>query len=355
MSWSVTSRDGLGWLDASVSVIDRLDAFQRRHPVLGFPLAVVYKFFEDSGMHLVATLAYYALVSAVPAALLLASIASGLVTAYPDLGAALSNSLLGRVPVVKDHLVAGSGLPWGSAGLLVGVAGSLYGGLGVGNAFQHMMNQVWSVPRNSRPNPVRTRLKSCVILALVIGSVLGASLIAGSGGTPGSGSQGPPSWAFPVILALTFVIFLLAMRFSVGTPVPVRAVAPGALLASFVWLWAQVRLMQGASGVDTSSSVAAMQMFLSLVVALHLSALGIVLAVELNAVLARRLFPRALLTPFTDHVDLTDADRQSYAAQARTQRFKQYQEIDVQFGERPAPAAARRSSSRTRASIPPGE
>ena len=27
----------------------RLDRFQRRHPVVGFPIAVVYKFFEDQG------------------------------------------------------------------------------------------------------------------------------------------------------------------------------------------------------------------------------------------------------------------------------------------------------------------
>jgi membrane protein len=30
-----------------VSAVGRVDDFQRRHPVVGFPLAVVYKFFDD--------------------------------------------------------------------------------------------------------------------------------------------------------------------------------------------------------------------------------------------------------------------------------------------------------------------
>ena len=39
-----------------------------------------------------------------------------------------------------------------------------------------------------------------------------------------------------------------------------------------------------------------------------------VLGIEVNVVLERRLWPRSLRTPFTDHVDLTDADRRAYAA-----------------------------------------
>ena len=42
-----------------MSVVDRIDEFQRRHPVVGFPLAVVYKFFDDQGNYLAAMLTYY--------------------------------------------------------------------------------------------------------------------------------------------------------------------------------------------------------------------------------------------------------------------------------------------------------
>ena len=56
-----------------------------------------------------------------------------------------------------------------------------------------------------------------------------------------------------------------------------------------------------------------------------------VLGIEVNVVLERRLWPRALLTPFTDNVDLTDADRRAYAGYARAQRHKTIGSIDVTF------------------------
>jgi membrane protein len=59
-----------------------------------------------------------------------------------------------------------------------------------------------------------------------------------------------------------------------------------------------------------------------------------VLGVEINVVLARRLWPRALLTPFTDRVDLTEADRRAYAMYAQTQRHKGFETVTVRFDGR---------------------
>ena len=50
-----------------------------------------------------------------------------------------------------------------------------------------------------------------------------------------------------------------------------------------------------------------------------------------RVVLARRLWPRALLTPFTDNVSLTKGDEAAYSAQVLAQRNKGFQEIDVSF------------------------
>jgi hypothetical protein len=57
------------------------------------------------------------------------------------------------------------------------------------------------------------------------------------------------------------------------------------------------------------------------------------LGVELNIVIERHLWPRALLTPFTDAVVLTDADRRAYAGYARAQRHKGFQQVLVDFGD----------------------
>jgi membrane protein len=55
---------------------------------------------------------------------------------------------------------------------------------------------------------------------------------------------------------------------------------------------------------------------------------------EINVVLTRRLWPRALLTPFTDNVELTEADRRAYASYARMQRHKGFEKVLVTWEPR---------------------
>jgi membrane protein len=40
-------------------VVDAIDAYQRRHRWLGFPVAVAYKFGDDQGPYLTALITYY--------------------------------------------------------------------------------------------------------------------------------------------------------------------------------------------------------------------------------------------------------------------------------------------------------
>lgn len=46
-----------------MKIIDAIDRFQRRHPVLAFPLAVIYKYFDDQGPYLAAIISYYAFIA----------------------------------------------------------------------------------------------------------------------------------------------------------------------------------------------------------------------------------------------------------------------------------------------------
>ena len=54
--------------------IGPVDAFQRRHPVISFPIAVVYKYFDDHGPYLAAILTYYAFIAIFPILLISSSI-----------------------------------------------------------------------------------------------------------------------------------------------------------------------------------------------------------------------------------------------------------------------------------------
>ena len=88
---------------------------------------------------------------------------------------------------------------------------------------------------------------------------------------------------------------------------------------------------------------------LGLLAWVFLVALGVVLGIELNVVRAKRLYPRALLTPFTDDVDLTPADRKAYAEAARAQRHKGFEDVDVTFAHGGQRASASRPPRATAA------
>ena len=77
---------------------------------------------------------------------------------------------------------------------------------------------------------------------------------------------------------------------------------------------------------------------LGLIAWIYLLALITVVSAEINVVAQRHLWPRALLTPFTDDVQLTSADKRTYTAYAESERHKGFENVDVDFS---APQKAR--------------
>ena len=83
--------------------------------------------------------------------------------------------------------------------------------------------------------------------------------------------------------------------------------------------------------VDTTAMTKTFGLVLGLVGFLFIGAVMAVLAMEINVVIARQLYPRALLTPFTDAVSMTSADRRAYASYARMQRHKGFEKVSVEW------------------------
>jgi membrane protein len=113
-------------------------------------------------------------------------------------------------------------------------------------------------------------------------------------------------------------------------------VLPGAVAAAVVW---QLLQWFGAVYIDhvvktASATNSIFALVLGLIAFLYLVAVTLVLCAEMNAVRVDRLHPRALLTPFTDAVTLTPADRRAYTQQAKAQRAKGFQDIQVTFTRR---------------------
>ncbi|MFC7491259.1 MULTISPECIES: YihY/virulence factor BrkB family protein [unclassified Knoellia] len=331
--------------------VGQLDRFQRKHPVVGFPLAVIYKFVDDQAGYLVGLIAYYAFLSFFPLLILFTTALSFVLVNYPDLQARVLNSALSEIPVIGEQLGQPQTLRGSIAGIIVSIVVALYGGLGVGQAFQYAMNTVWGVPRNSRPNPFRARGRSFLLLLTILLFVVLTTAISV---VSARASDSFPVMTRPVVTVLTFVgtamVFALGMRRAVALDLSLRQVAVGAIGAAATW---QVLQYFGVGLVESAaSSQSATNGVFGIVIGLfaffHLAAFGTVLFAEADVVRERHLYPRALLTQFTDNVDLTDGDRRAYAQQARIGRFKAYQQIDVDFerpiepvesGEPPSPTA----------------
>jgi uncharacterized BrkB/YihY/UPF0761 family membrane protein len=316
-------------------ISDRLDAVQRRHPVLGLPIAVVYKFADDQGGYLAVIITYYAFVSVVPLLLLATSVLGFLLQGDPGLQQRVLDSAVSRFPIVGDQLGRPEGLQGSSTAVVVGAAAAVYGSLGLGTALQNALNTAWAVPRNNRPNPVLLRLRS--LLRLVTG---GLALVAVSAASVVA--RFVVGDALPVLLPVVSVVVVTGLLAAVlwlasGRRHAMRAALPGAVLTAVLWQLVQAGAAAAVVGSSAGEASAMNQTFgvvLGLVATAYAASLALLLGVELNVVLERRLWPRALLTPFTDDVDLTPGDQRAYAGYVRAQRHKGFQYVVTRFKQR---------------------
>src|SRR5438270_2400267 len=208
-----------------MSWVERLDRYQRGHRWLGLPLAVVYKFFEDRGPYLAALVTYYAFVSLFPLLLLLFSALGFFLQGHPDVRTDIERSVLQNFPTIGPTLrhnietFNGSGLV-----VLVGVLGTLYGGLGVMQSAQASFNQIFGVPRNEQPNPIRSRVRSLGLL-LLLGS--GALLSTGASALLSTANDiskelGPAIAVGGFVLNWLISLVLFSAAFQLLTAVPLR-------------------------------------------------------------------------------------------------------------------------------------
>jgi membrane protein len=320
-----------------MSVVSRVDAFQRRHPAAGYPLAVVYKFFEDQGPYLAALVAYYGLLSLVPLLLLLSTILGYVLAGDPGAQEAVLNSAASQIPVIRDEVGDPGSLGGGGAGLAIGIAGALYGSLGVGLAIQNAANTAWGVPRNERPNPFKARLRSLLLMVtaglFVVGTtVLNVVL------SDVIGDDDVLRWASRIgYTVLAGVGFTMAFWLAVAHRPPITTVLPGALTMAVLWQFLQ-RFGQGLVNLVSERASVSNQVFtavLGLIAFLFITSCVVVLCVEADVVRVRRLYPRALLTPFTDAVELTEGDQRAYTRIAQAHRHKGFERVHVEFDASP--------------------
>ncbi len=322
-----------------MSLVARVDRFQRRHPVVGFPIAVLYKFFDDQGPYLAAIMTYYSFIAIFPLMLIGSSVLGFVLQDDPELQEQLLDTALSQFPIVGDQLGRPGGITGSTSAIVVGSIAALYGALGVGQSTQNAANVAWGVPRNSRPNPLMMRLRSVVVLGiggLGIGLIAIAQSLADNPELIGLDHLPDLGLVTRVVgLLVTWGIFIMVFKLVSLRRASWRSVLPGSLFCALSWQVLQVagdayvqRVIVRASSMNQTFALV-----LGLLALLFLLASIVVIGLEINVVRRRHLYPRALLTPFTDNVSLTAGDRRAYAQYARMQRHKGFQTISVDFDE----------------------
>ena len=317
----------------------RVDRYQRRHRWAGFPLGVIYKYGDDQGNYLAALITYYAFLSLFPLLLLASSILGFVLQNNPELQQQILDSTLARFPVIGTDLQQPGGLKGSGIGLVVGVLASLYGGLGVANATQNALNIAWAVPRGRRPNPIMARLRSVMLLAIAGMALLATTLITNLHVTLsvfGADIEHDLGWliTFGTVL-LNGAIFTLIFKLAAAHEHAWRKDLPGGLFVAVIWQLLQYvgEFYVGHVIKDSSAIGGVFAVVLGMFAWFYVGAVAVVLGIEVNVVRAEKLYPRSLLTPFTDDVELTEADRRVYTGYAQAQGHKTFQSVDVTFDE----------------------
>jgi membrane protein len=259
----------------------------------------------------------------------------------PSLQQALLGSALQQFPIIGPQLqqnissIHGSGI-----GVILGILGAAYGGLGVSVAIQTALNRVWAVPRYARPDPVVSRLRGLVLFVLIGAVVLITTALAAVGPVAAGYGFGAGLRIAAIVVAMIVNVgaFLILFRVLTARDVPLADLMPGAVGAGVA---VQVLQIVGALFVSyelsgSSQIYGVFGLVLGLLAWLYLQAVIVVFCAEINAVRARKLWPRNLLTPFLDDVVLTPADRASYRSYVDSERFKPSQQVQTTFDPHPS-------------------
>jgi YihY family inner membrane protein len=315
-------------------LLDRLDGYQQRNRVLAVPFAVIRKFGDDQAGNLAGLLAYYGFFSLFPLLLVLVTVLGFVLAGHPGLQDRILRSALAQFPVIGDQIGRDIGSIRGSGvALAIGILGTLWAGLGITQQAQNAMNIVWGVPRKQWPSFWTRLARGLGILAVLGLGAVAATVLSGLGTVSGVAALGR---ALPFLGTVALNLFLFLFAFKVlTTPSPSwRVLLPGTVLAGLGWSLLQV--VGGYYVTHQLKSASQVYGTLALVIGLlswlYLGARLFLYAAELNAVLAKRLYPRSLVAP-----PLTEGDKRVLSQLAKAEERRPEVHVDVDF--RPPPPA----------------
>lgn len=317
-------------------VVRAIDRWQQRTPGVSLAFGVIKKFGDDRGSSLTALLAYYGFMSLFPLLLILTTFLGFVGNRRLENG--IIGTTLSQFPVYGQQLGRNAAHPLtgSTLGLTIGLIGLLYGSLGLAQAGQHAMAQLWNVPGVLRPGFV-PRLIRCVLLFATFAT--GMAVTAGVSSAVISGGHGIGVRVLAAAIEGTLNVALYLGGFRLLTPrqIPMAHLVRGAIVGGVGYT---VLLTLGTALVQHqlrhAQAVYGQYGFvLGLMSWLYLVATITLYAAEMNVVTVRRLWPRSIVQP-----PLTPADRVVLGDIARQEERRPEERVGVAFEAETAAGAS---------------
>lgn len=314
-------------------VVAGLDGWQRRHGVLGFPIAVVKKYGDDGGGRHAALLTYYGFLSIFPVLLLAVVALTRILAADPALRERVIDAL---VPAELHDTVdaAVTSLPTAGLPLVVGLIGLLFSATGFVFAAYDTLNHLAGVPHRRRHGLVPRYLRGFLVLVLLLVCVATMGVLTALSVELLETAALSTTAAGLGVLVVSFALLLVSARLLVALPVRFADLWPGALLGALVV--STIVLVFSpllARFVSRSGPVyGSFATIVGLFALFYLVSQALVYSAEVAVVRRRRLWPRAL-----DSADPTVADRRALRVLARVEERIPAERVSVSFAGDPAP------------------
>ena len=290
-------------------------------------MAVLKKSSDDQGGNLAALVAYYGFFSLFPLLLVFTTILGYVLAGSPHDQASVEQSIRSQFPSVGSDLplkhISGS-----VVALVIGVATSLYAGLGVTNAAQNLMNTVWAVPHKDRPNFIQSRLRGLGLL-VALGALFIISTVVTGAVSSTFGGFGAKIAGYVISLLVNGALFFATFRLMTDDDVTSRELRTGTIVASVLWTFLQSISAVYIHHVKTTN-YGIFSTIILLVVWLHLGGQVFMYSAEVNVVTTRKLWPRSFFGPA-----VSPADREARAALAKIEERSDEQQVDVAFADPP--------------------
>jgi YihY family inner membrane protein len=307
--------------------IRHVDQWQQHDSRTAFIFGVIKKFGDDRGSMLAVTLAYYGFMALFPLLLVLTTLL-GFVGAQKIEGSVVGSALK-QFPVYGTQIGNNVAHPLHGSlvGLGLGLLGLVYGSLGIAQAAQHAMAQIWNVPGVVRPGFV-PRLARALLLFLTLGAAFGVG--AALSGVATVAGHGIAFRLLALLIEGVFNVGLYLAVFRVLTPkqVSVRDLALGATMGGIAYtvlLTAGTALIQ--HQLRHAQAIYGQYGFvLGLISWLYLVATITLYSAEINVVRVRHLWPRSIVQP-----PLTAADQKVLADIAHQEERRPEQRVGVTF------------------------